>query len=298
MPPAVLFVLVIQRLLERSVMLQRLSASSLDGAEYTPTIVVSQYPKCDNEFIQIWYQNCMKDVTDMTGPQSLAQFHFDKEKSGKILRKWADESGLTRQELSDITGIPLNTLNNSLYGKVQDLTVDRTFKIATATGHCICEYIKLQLENENIDFADKVHVLRDPALVKQKAFDTVIIDDHHTINEKVPDHLLDRFKRVYDNIIEQMRDQIKQTKDSRTIMQEQYKDQIKAIEEAHKETMERADKQIARLEKQVSRLRIALIIETSAIGLLFFVDALVGGRGWIVQSFLRVGDDMSFVRRG
>lgn len=245
----------------------------------------------------------------MNGPQSLAQFHFDKEKSGKILRKWADESGLTRQELSDATGIPLNTLNNSLYGKVQDLTVDRTFKIATATGHCICEYIQLQLEDENIDFADKVHVLRDPALVKQKAFDTVIIDDHHTVNEAAPDHLLDRFKRVYDSIIAQMRDQIKQMKDSRAIMQDQYKEQIKAMEDAHKDhikaiedahkvTLERADKQIARLEKQNARLRNALIIETSAIGLLFFVDALVGDRGWILRSFLRVGDEMSVIRRG
>lgn len=231
----------------------------------------------------------------MTGPQSLAQFHFDKEKSGKILRKWADESGLTRQELSDKTGIPVATLNNSLYGKVQDLTIDRTFKIATATGHCLCEYIKLQLENENIDFANEVHVLRDGVTHKPS---TVIIDDHHTTNEAAPDHLLDRFKRVYDNIIEQMRDQIKQLGDSRSIMQEQYKDQIKAIEEAHKETMERADKQIARLEKQISRLRIALIIETSAIGLLFFVDALVGDYGWILRSFLRVGDEMSVIRRG
>ena len=140
-----------------------------------------------------------------------------------------------------------------------------------------------------------MHVLRDGVTHKPS---TVIIDDHHTTNEAAPDHLLDRFKRVYDNIIEQMRDQIKQLGDSRSIMQEQYKDQIKAIEEAHKETMERADKQIARLEKQISRLRIALIIETSAIGLLFFVDALVGDYGWILRSFLRVGDEMSVIRRG
>jgi len=246
----------------------------------------------------------------MTDSQTLAQFHFDKGKSGRILRKWADESGLTRQELSDITGIPLNTLNNSLYGKVQDLTVDRTFKIATATGHCICEYIQLQLENESIDFADKVHVLRDPALVKQKAFDTVIIDDHHTINEAAPDHLLDRFRRVYDSIITQMRDQIAQLKESRAIMQEQYAQQLAtmerqhaahnaAIETHHAEAMERAGKEIARLQQQNTRLRRALTIETIAIGLLFFVDALVGDRGWILRSFFRMGDDgTSIITRG
>lgn len=245
----------------------------------------------------------------MDGKQNLAQFHFSKEKSGRILRQWADESGLTRQELSDITGIPLNTLNNSLYGKVQDLTVDRTFKIATATGHCICEYIQLQLDNESIDFADKVHVLRDPALVKQKAFEAVIIDDRHTVNEAAPDHLLDRFKRVYESIIEQMRDQIAQLKESRAIMQEQYTQQLAtmerqhvahntAMETHHAEAMERADKEIARLQLQNTRLRRALTVETIAIGLLFFVDSLVGDRGWILRSFLRVGDDMSIIRRG
>lgn len=231
----------------------------------------------------------------MNGPQSLAQFHFDKEKSGKILRKWAEDCGLTRQELSDKTGIPVATLNNSLYGKVQDLTIDRTFKIATATGHCLCEYIKLQLEDENIDFANEVHVLRDGVTHKPS---TVIIDDHHTTNEAAPDHLLDRFKRVYDGVITQMRDQITQLKESRAIMQDQYKEQIKAMEDAHKVTLERADKQIARLEKQNARLRNALIIETIAIGLLFFVDALVGDRGWILRSLFHVSDGTTIVTRG
>lgn len=230
--------------------------------------------------------------------QNLAQFHFNKEKSGQILRQWADECGMTRRELAERTGIPIDTLNNSLHGRVQDLTIDRTFKIATATGHCLCEYIKLQLETEDIDFADAVHVLREGIAHKPKEANTVIIDDHHTTNELVSDQLLDRFKRVYNGALEQMRDQIKQLIDSRTIMQEQYKAQIKETEEAHKETIDRADKQIARLEKQVSRLRIALIIETSAIGLLFFVDSLVGDRGWILRSLFHVGDGMSIIRRG
>lgn len=229
--------------------------------------------------------------------QNLAQYHFDKEKSGRILRKWADECGLTRQELADKCGMPKATLDNSLYGKVQDLTIDRTFKIATATGHCLCEYIKLQLEGEDIDFASEVHVLREGA--KHHLEPSVVIkDDHHITNEAAPDHLLDRFKRVYDGVITQMRDQITQLKESRAIMQDQYKEQIKAMEEAHKVTLERADKQIARLEKQNARLRTALIIETSAIGLLFFVDALVGDRGWILRSLFRVSDGTTIVTRG
>lgn len=242
--------------------------------------------------------------------QTLAQFHFSREKSGLILRQWVKEAGLTRAQLEKITGIPKNTLDNSLYGKVQELTIDRTFKIATATGHCICEYIQLQLQDEHIAFADEVHVLREANLEKQKALPSAtIVEKHHAKGESVPDQLLDRFKRIYEGTIAQLKDQIEQLKDSRTIMQEQYEHQIeamarqhaehnKSMSDNHSEAMSRADAQIERLEKQVGRLRTALIIETSAIGLLFFVDSLVGDRGWILRSLFHMGDGMTIIRRG
>lgn len=234
----------------------------------------------------------------MITKEQLAPYHFNKDLSGEILRKWSDDSGLTRPELADTAGIAIATYNNSLYGKVQDLTIDRTFKIATATGHSVYEYFDLQLEASDPALAAEVRRLNEQYIQKKYTQKSAHIAREHENNKPIPDTMLDRFKRVYEGTIGQMRDQISQMQDSRAIMQEQYKDQIKAIEAAHKETMERADKQIARLEKQNTRLRNALIIETSAIGLLFFVDALVGTRGWIVRSFLRVGDEMSFITRG
>lgn len=232
-------------------------------------------------------------------PQTLAEYHFDKEKSGNTLRKWADECGLTRQELADLVGMSVHTLNNSLYGKVQDLTIDRTFKITTATGHSVCEYISIMLEGENIDFADKVHVLRDGALhpVRYPAAHPA----HPAKDaEPVSDALLDRIKAIYEGSMEQLRDQIKQLKESREIMREQYQQQIVAMEHQHtqhttvmenrhQETLTRVDREMARLQKQNSRLRNALIIETSAIGLLFFFDALIGDRGWILRSWFGMG---------
>ena len=245
----------------------------------------------------------------MITKEQLAPYHFNKDLSGEILRKWSDDSGLTRPEIADTAGIAIATYNNSLYGKVQDLTIDRTFKIATATGHSVYEYFDLQLEASDPALAAEVRRLNEQYIQKKYAKKSAHIAREHENNKPIPDTLLDRFKRVYEGTIGQMRDQISQMKDSRAIMQEQYIEQIKAMEDAHKNhikvmedahkaTLERADKQIARLEKQISRLRIALIIETSSIGLLFFVDALVGARGWILRSFLRVGDEMSFVRRG
>lgn len=237
--------------------------------------------------------------------QTLAEFHFDKEKSGNILRQWVDDSGLTRNELADLVGMSVHTLNNSLYGKVQDLTIDRTFKITTATGHSVCEYISLMLEDEDIDFADKVHVLRGGELHPVR-YDHAPSTLPAKPAEPVSDSMLDRFKRVYEGTIEQLRSQILQLKESRELMREQYQQQLTAMERQHAahnasmeahhaEVTERLDREIERLHKQAARLRKALIIETSAIGLLFFADALVGDRGWILRSLLDVGGSVGTV---
>jgi len=242
-------------------------------------------------------------------PQTLAEFHFDKEKSGEILRRWVDESGYTRNEIAEKVGMSVHTLNNSLYGKVQDLSVDRTFKIAVATGHSVCEYIRLMLQDENIDFAESIHVLRDVDMTLVKY--TEAVSQHTPVPPADPpsDAMLDRFKRIYDVTIGQLRDQVQQLKDSREIMRQQYQQQLETMERQHvvhntsmethhAEAMQRADREIERLQKQNARLRTALIIETSAIGLLFFVDALVGDRGWILRSILNLGDNGIFSLRG
>lgn len=242
-----------------------------------------------------------------TKSQTLAEFHFDKERSGEILRRWADDSGLTRQELADRVGMSVHTLNNSLYGKVQDLSVDRTFKIAVATGHSVCEYIRLMLEGESIDFADQIHVLRDADMTLVKY--TEDIPAAVKPSEPPADALLDRFRRVYDTMLSQLRDQVQQLKDSREIMRQQYQQQLEtmerqhvihntAMETYHAEAMQRADKEIDRLQLQNTRLRTALVIETSAIGILFFADALIGDRGWILRSLLDLGGKTGYITKG
>lgn len=238
----------------------------------------------------------------------LPEFHFDKEKSGRILNGWRNEIDMPIPALSVETGIPENTLKNSLYGKVQDLTMDRTFKICVALGRCPCEYIEEMLKDEPIDFADRIHVLRDPEKVKVPMFPT---HDSTSLasSESVSGGLLDRFRRVYDTMLSQFRDQVQQLKDSREIMHQQYQQQLEtmerqhvihntAMETHHAEAMQRADKEIDRLQLQNTRLRTALVIETSAIGILFFADALIGDRGWILRSLLDLGGKTGYITKG
>ncbi len=93
--------------------------------------------------------------------QTLKTFHFSPEKSGQILKSWAKSAGLSYQRLADDTNYSYDTINNSLSGKIKDLSLERVFKISTRTGHSVCEYLRLMLQDEDIDFADDIQVLRD-----------------------------------------------------------------------------------------------------------------------------------------
>ena len=93
--------------------------------------------------------------------KSLKTFHFDAKKSGSILKEWAKSAGMSYQRVADETAYSYDTINNSLSGKIVELSLERVFKIATCTGHSVCEYIRLMLKDEDIDFADRIHVLRD-----------------------------------------------------------------------------------------------------------------------------------------
>lgn len=92
--------------------------------------------------------------------KNLKNFHFDQEKSARILNGWAKDAGVSIKKLGDETGYTFDTINNTLHGKVKDLSLERVFKIAASTGHSVCEYIILMLQDEDIDFAHQVYVLQ------------------------------------------------------------------------------------------------------------------------------------------
>lgn len=92
---------------------------------------------------------------------SLKEYHFNPEKSGKILNEWVKKSGMSCQKVADETNYSYDTMNNSLHGKIKELSLERVFKISVVTGHSVCEYLRLMLLGEDIDFADRIHVLRD-----------------------------------------------------------------------------------------------------------------------------------------
>lgn len=65
---------------------------------------------------------------------TIKNFHLDKKRSGDIFKCWLKEAGLTYHECAEETGIPYDTLNNTLNGK-NELGVERALKLCVITRH-------------------------------------------------------------------------------------------------------------------------------------------------------------------
>lgn len=139
--------------------------------------------------------------------QNLKNFHFDQDKSGKILNKWAKDARVSIKTLGEDTGYTFDTINNSLHGKIKDLSLERVFKIATRTGHSVCEYILLMLQDEDIDFADQIHVLRNPDMILVPLNDTKdklpVKQDTNLVQPHVFDQNSPEAQAVYRAVMEQ-----------------------------------------------------------------------------------------------
>lgn len=83
-------------------------------------------------------------------------FHFDKEKSGNLLKKWLKENGLSQHHAANLTGIHQDTLFNCLSGRVQDIKFETVFKIALITGHTVDDYIREMLDGIDVPFYCRV----------------------------------------------------------------------------------------------------------------------------------------------
>lgn len=231
----------------------------------------------------------------MPTTKNLKNYHLDQKKSGMILKAWIKDAGYSYSDVAEETGFSLDTINNSLSGKVSDPRLERVFKIAVITGHSVCEYLQLMLEDEDIDFADRVHVLRSDEDMHLRTIDTAPQASHaspeHNISQDEMNSILDRFKRVYESVINQLRDQIAQLKESRKIMKEQYEQQLQKMEEQqrmHDESLAESHREaMGLLREENDRLRranrwktIALSVETAAIVALMLVDSFNTDIGW------------------
>ena len=174
--------------------------------------------------------------------KSLKTFHFDAKKSGSILKEWAKSAGMSYQRVADETSYSYDTINNSLSGKIVELSLERVFKIATCTGHSVCEYISLMLKDEDIDFADLIHVLRDSDFTLVPYTDTLVPDTksiENPVQTSVQAPANYQSDPIYQAVYQAM---MKQANDTHQANLDRFKrlheDYVRLLEEDHKEAMD------------------------------------------------------------
>lgn len=197
--------------------------------------------------------------------QSLKDFHFDQDKSGKILNQWAKDAGVSIKTLGDDTGYTFDTTNNSLHGKIKELSLERVFKFSVRTGHSVCEYIRMMLLDEDIDFADQIHVLRDSDFTLVPYVDTLDVQAKKKYTNHVHPPVFDKNSPEVQAVYHAIMDQASKTHQAnldrfKTV----FEDALKAKEASHKEhidTMRRVARQ---------RLRWIIILAVLLLAVVFW----------------------------
>lgn len=193
--------------------------------------------------------------------KNLKNFHFDPDKSARILNGWAKDAGVSIKKLGDETGYTLDTINNTLHGKVKDLSLERVFKIAASTGHSVCEYIILMLQDEDIDFSSQIHVqIQDMTIAPLNETNEKFPTNEGTsiVQSHVVDPKSTEVQAVYHAIMEETTKTHQANLDRFNAV---FEDSLKAKEGSHKEHIETM--------RRVARQRLRWIIILTVILLAF-----------------------------
>ena len=89
-------------------------------------------------------------------PQNLVQFHFNPSKLGQILLQFSLQYNVSKSALSKKTGISRDTITNIFSGDTQEVSFEKLFKICCVLGIPMVVIEKLMVQDEDIDFADKI----------------------------------------------------------------------------------------------------------------------------------------------
>lgn len=215
----------------------------------------------------------------MSSEKTLVSFHFNPQKSGHILKEWAKNAGMSYQRVAEATGYTYDTINNSFAGRVNEISLERVFKIATCTGHSVSEFIALTLKDEDVSFApEEALILDNTALAAPCTTDVHAAKDD--VAQTDPD-TMERFKSLYMGMLDQTRAQHESEKQT-------IRDSVSGTLNAKDDIITRQDKQIKSLTRKANILSIALALETVFIAVMLAVDILTPSKGWFIRSFFGI----------
>lgn len=94
----------------------------------------------------------------MHNAKTLAEFHFDTEKSGEILRSFLADGRISNAGAAKALGYSYDTINDNLRGKNKESKMDFVVKVCAITGHTLAEWCERMLDGVNEEVANTVRL--------------------------------------------------------------------------------------------------------------------------------------------
>lgn len=250
--------------------------------------------------------------------KTITTFNFDRAKAGKIMKQFISDSAYNQSQVAQMASMTDDMMSNVLAGRNKEIGFERVFKICVITGHSICEFIRLMLEDEDVDFFTKegcVICYPQKTEAAPQISGTNVKYDGHGMNPKEFNHyvehmdkqnadVLERFKILHEGnrtlMAEQYKQSIQRYEDQIKIITEEHKDDMKAIKDAHAETVGILTEQNKRLRRTAWIMFGLFMAETLAIIGLFAYDAMNPDRGWLqsLASLLKNRNYTDYIIRG
>lgn len=231
--------------------------------------------------------------------KTITTFNFSLAKAGKIMKQFIEDSEYSQSQVAQMANMTDDMMYNVLAGRNREIGFERVFKICVITGHSICEFIRLMLEDEDVDFFTKdgcviCHPQKTEAAPQITG--TNVKYDGHGMDSKEFNHyvehmdkqnadVLERFKKLHegnrDLMAEQYKQSIKRYENQIQIINEEHKNDMEAVKAAHAETVGILKEQNKRLRRTSWILFGLFLLETIGVIALFMYDAMHPDIGWL-----------------
>ncbi|MCQ2458669.1 MAG: helix-turn-helix domain-containing protein [Clostridia bacterium] len=216
---------------------------------------------------------------------------------GRVLKAMYKLSGKTLTQLSDETGLTVDTINNLMYARIQKPGLAGVNALVNAMGFKIQQLMAfleehpdipedsdtVELFTKYIASADDTNKYAAPAKETVRAAKGSFPAEIEMLNEE-HEKQLDRFRAANQRHMEQLQaqhnSQLTEMQEHNKQMEQHFGKSIEALKETHAQEIRRLEKEGSRHRKTITFLTVALSVETAVILLMIIVDLINRNIGW------------------
>lgn len=250
--------------------------------------------------------------------KTITTFNFSLAKAGKIMKQFIEDSEYSQSQVAQMANMTDDMMYNVLAGRNREIGFERVFKICVITGHSICEFIRLMLEDEDVDFFDKngcvichpqntvvaSQITAQNVKMEEQGFSGDAFNRYVEHSEKLSESNMERFRRIHEEnrreAAEQYKASITRYENQIQIINQEHKTAVDEMKASHAETVSLLTEQNKRLRRTAWIMFGLFMVETLSILGLFAYDAIHPDRGWLqyVTSLLKNKNATDYIMRG